>query len=72
MTTQESTENKPEVGKTSPRRTNLYEGIHLSERTLNIIIGMIIGLLETFVSAYFFIYIQGLSFDYRLLASLAR
>ena len=45
MTTQESTENKPEVGNTSPRRTNLYEGIHLSERTLNIIIGMIIGLL---------------------------
>ncbi|WP_314761042.1 hypothetical protein [uncultured Abiotrophia sp.] len=45
MTTQESTENKPEVSKTSPRRANLYEGIHLSERTLNIIIGMIIGLL---------------------------
>ena len=34
MTTQESTENKPEVGNTSPSRTNLYEGI-----------GMIIGLL---------------------------
>ena len=45
MTTQESTENKPEVGNTSPRLTNLYDGIHLSERTLNIIIGMIIGLL---------------------------